>query len=140
MSLLLTLIGYFPAEIKSLDRKFHQCSSGFNNPLQALLWMGCDQKHRGLQTQLKVFWCPVITRIRFYENFGVNIGFSCFRFLKSKENLRVKLSYFCAYVPYQFSAIQCSLTIFGEFYFSIWVFFHEHSRFTGQQGKGRLSL
>ena len=23
------------------------------------------------------------------------------------------------------------------FFFSIWVFFHEHSRFTGQQGKGR---
>ena len=22
------------------------------------------------------------------------------------------------------------------FFFSIWVFFHEHSRFTGQQGKG----
>ena len=25
-------------------------------------------------------------------------------------------------------------------FFSIWVFFHEHSRFTGQQGKGRISL
>ena len=24
------------------------------------------------------------------------------------------------------------------FFFSIWVFFHEHSRFTGQQGKGTL--
>ena len=23
------------------------------------------------------------------------------------------------------------------FFFSIWVFFHEHSRFTGQQGKGK---
>ena len=23
-----------------------------------------------------------------------------------------------------------------KFFFSIWVFFHEHSRFTGQQGKG----
>ena len=25
---------------------------------------------------------------------------------------------------------------FSFFFFSIWVFFHEHSRFTGQQGKG----
>ena len=25
---------------------------------------------------------------------------------------------------------------FFFFFFSIWVFFHEHSRFTGQQGKG----
>ena len=25
----------------------------------------------------------------------------------------------------------------GFFYFPVWVFFHEHSRFTGQQGKGR---
>ena len=28
------------------------------------------------------------------------------------------------------------LWFFLFFFFSIWVFFHEHSRFTGQQGKG----
>ena len=27
-------------------------------------------------------------------------------------------------------------TSIANFFFSIWVFFHEHSRFTGQQGKG----
>ena len=27
-----------------------------------------------------------------------------------------------------------------DIFFSIWVFFHEHSRFTGQQGKGRVSI
>ena len=27
----------------------------------------------------------------------------------------------------------------SELFFSIWVFFHVHSRFTGQQGKGLLS-
>ena len=35
------------------------------------------------------------------------------------------------------SVVQCTFIFF--IYFSIWVFFHEHSRFTGQQGKGRLS-
>ena len=27
-------------------------------------------------------------------------------------------------------------SVINVFFFSIWVFFHEHSRFTGQQGKG----
>ena len=27
----------------------------------------------------------------------------------------------------------------NQLFFSIWVFFHEHSQFTGQQGKGGLS-
>ena len=30
----------------------------------------------------------------------------------------------------------CTLEQMIFFFFSIWVFFHEHSRFTGQQGKG----
>ena len=36
--------------------------------------------------------------------------------------------------------LDCSYVIYDKiiffFFFSIWVFFHEHSRFTGQQGKG----
>ena len=28
----------------------------------------------------------------------------------------------------------------GEYFFSFWVFFHGHLRFTGQQGKGRVSV
>ena len=31
---------------------------------------------------------------------------------------------------------QVQKTVLLFFFFSIWVFFHEHSRFTGQQGKG----
>ena len=27
-----------------------------------------------------------------------------------------------------------------KFFFSFWVFFHEHSQFTGQQGKGEIAI
>ena len=32
---------------------------------------------------------------------------------------------------------ECEFYYLILFFFSIWVFFHEHSRFTGQQGKGK---
>ena len=36
----------------------------------------------------------------------------------------------------QLSKKSWNLKATTRFFFSIWVFFHEHSRFTGQQGKG----
>ena len=37
-------------------------------------------------------------------------------------------------------ALQLESVITFFFFFSVWVFFHEHSRFTGQQGRGRVSI
>ena len=49
-------------------------------------------------------------------------------FFIDEKNLQ-KFSYQRAYI--------CLVILHDNFFFfSIWVFFHEHSRFTGQQGKG----
>ena len=42
-------------------------------------------------------------------------------------------------ITYYISVLELILLriqLFHKFFFSIWVFFHEHSRFTGQKGKG----
>ena len=42
------------------------------------------------------------------------------------------------YVKYEvtYSGLKMLETIITEAFFSIWVYFHEHSQFTGQLGKG----
>ena len=49
------------------------------------------------------------------------------------NNNKYYLGYFNKLVDEHDNSYHCSIIFF---FFSIWVFFHEHSRFTGQQGKG----
>ena len=70
-----------------------------------------------LENNFSIFW-PIGLSVRHGANFVLFPRWSCQQVISFKKNPRRLHILFCFV------------------FFSIWVFFHEHSRFTGQQGKG----
>ena len=126
-----------------------QLKSGFKRTIN---WNKC---HRKVTVQQQNGHLNFLINLRFH---GVNRPF-----VLSFENNGGRTSYTRHYLPlvetkdYYFmingriffdQPVKCNLITYDNirklatdfFFFSIWVFFHEHSRYTGQQGKGEVSI